>query len=364
MRHFDLNARPARQTSWERSKLRAVSDNDLARATSEKSRNEGVYSPPRTVTDLNDCYFYHTMEIPGYGLVEGEWDLREGIRAYLGNVDLRGKRVLEMGTANGFVCFHMEREGADVVAYDLSEKQDWDVVPFARQDEAEYRSERKDLIRRLNNAFWLGHRAYKSHSEMVYGDAYGVPEDIGAVDVCTFGSILLHLRDPFLALQKALRLTRETVIITDLLEPDMADSASEHEPGSRQEEAGCLQPSAVPQRSGSLRRLAKYVATRTPVLQEVLADRSRLRRERDELLLAHRRSPQLPRPEPQLKFLPDWRTSQPRETWWHLSPDIVKRYVGILGFESTEVTYHTQKHSLGKRSLFTVVGHRTAGPFA
>jgi len=174
------------------------------------------------VTDLSDCYFYHTMDVPGYGQIVGEWDLREGIRAYLGDVDFRGRRVLEMGTANGFVCFHMEREGADVVAYDLSEKQDWDVVPYRRQDQLAYESDRKDLIRKLNNAFWLCHGAFKSQSKMVYGDVYSVPVEIGTVDITTFGSILLHLRDPFLALQRALRLTRETAIVTDILRVEPA----------------------------------------------------------------------------------------------------------------------------------------------
>jgi hypothetical protein len=32
-----------------------------------------------------------------------------------------------------------------------------------------------------------------------------------------FGSILLHVRDPFLALQNALQLTQDTVIVTDML---------------------------------------------------------------------------------------------------------------------------------------------------
>ena len=46
---------------------------------------------------------------------------------------------------------------------------------------------------------------------------YEVPAEIGAVDVATFGSILVHVRDPFLALQRALRLTRETVVVTEAL---------------------------------------------------------------------------------------------------------------------------------------------------
>ncbi|HEY4442105.1 MAG TPA: hypothetical protein VGN14_16725, partial [Candidatus Elarobacter sp.] len=68
---------------------------------------------------LEACYFYHTMELPGVGTVEGEWDLRTGVDAYLGGEELRGKRVLEIGTASGFLCFAMERRGAEVIGYDL-----------------------------------------------------------------------------------------------------------------------------------------------------------------------------------------------------------------------------------------------------
>jgi hypothetical protein len=80
---------------------------------------DNLWAVPRTITDLKDCDFYHTMDIPGVGLVKGEWDLRLGIRRYLGNVAFRDKRVLEIGTASGFVCFYIESQGAEVVAYDL-----------------------------------------------------------------------------------------------------------------------------------------------------------------------------------------------------------------------------------------------------
>jgi hypothetical protein len=282
------------------------------------------------------------MDIPGYGHVDGEWDLREGISDYLGHVPLRGKRVLEVGTANGFICFNMEREGAQVVAYDLSEEQDWDAVPYERHDAAAFLSERRNHIRRLNNAFWLCHRAFGSKSKMVYGDVYSVPEDIGLVDVCTFGSILLHLRDPFLAMQKALRLTKETVIVTDL-HADHPETVSD--------------AAATPaSRNGTpFRSLAKRVARVTPGIRDVLVERDLLRQQRDDVLRSQLDG---------IRFLPDWRTSHPRETWWHLSPGIINQFLGVLGFERTEVTYHTQKHSGGTQRLFTVVGHRTAGPLA
>ena len=184
---------------------------------SETPEAKSLYAPPRVVTDLAACDFYHSMEIPGYGFVKGYWDLRGHVDEYLGGVELKGKRVLELGTASGFMCFEMERRGARVVAYDLSEHQSWDVVPMAGLDNSQQHiMARKAHIRRLNDGFWLAHRAFESQARVVYGDVYSVPEEIGPVDIATFGSILLHLRDPFLALERSLRLVTDRVVVTDL----------------------------------------------------------------------------------------------------------------------------------------------------
>jgi hypothetical protein len=32
-----------------------------------------IYATPRVVTDLAERPFYHTMDIPGYGVVQGQW---------------------------------------------------------------------------------------------------------------------------------------------------------------------------------------------------------------------------------------------------------------------------------------------------
>jgi hypothetical protein len=183
----------------------------------QRAEEPGPYALPRVITDLNDCYFYHTMELPGHGVVQGEWDLRSGLDAYLGGFDFRGKRVLDVGAASGILSFHTERQGAEVVSYDLSEDQPWDVVPFARGDAAAIEATRRDHMRRINNGYWFGHRAYGSRARMVYGTVYDMPPAIGPVDVAIYGSILLHVRDPFRALEMGARLTRETIIVTDLL---------------------------------------------------------------------------------------------------------------------------------------------------
>jgi hypothetical protein len=92
------------------------------------------------------------------------------------------------------------------------------MVPFVNWSEYEWiAKDRKSIIDKLNNAYWLCHRLNNSQAKVVYGNVYHIPEEIGLVDVAVYGSILLHLRDPFLALQSGLKLTREAVIVTELL---------------------------------------------------------------------------------------------------------------------------------------------------
>ena len=273
-----------------------------------------VEAAPRVVDDVSACDFYHSMDIPGHGSVEGQWDLRNTLSTYLGGVDLSGKRVLELGTADGYITFEIERQGAEVVSYDLSPDYRWDVVPYARSALSSARTadpghwltteERfKEGIGRLNNAYWLGHRAYGSKARVVYGEVYSVPEEVGEVDVALFGAILLHTRDPFAALQSPLRLTRETVVVTE-----MRDRLS--------------LPPAVSR------------------LKNVLPRRVR---------------------QPAMRFLPDWRTGRDPDGWWRLSPELIVDFVGVLGFEETTVSYHTQLYKGRPRKMFTVVGRRTAG---
>ena len=183
--------------------------------------DRNVYAQPILVTEIDDCFFYHTTEVPGYGVRPGQWDLRPTWREYLGGESFQGKRVLDIGTADGFISFQVERQGAEVVAFDLSEKESWDLVPFAGYDYKQYGVSNKSHIKQLNNAFWLCHRAFGSKAKMVYGNIYAIPQEIGQVDVAIFGSILLHLRDPFTALQNALVLTHETVIIAEPLGQDL-----------------------------------------------------------------------------------------------------------------------------------------------
>ncbi len=51
---------------------------------------------PKTVPDINDCIFYHTIELPDFGLIKGQWDLRKGIDSYVGNINVKNKTFFLM----------------------------------------------------------------------------------------------------------------------------------------------------------------------------------------------------------------------------------------------------------------------------
>jgi O-methyltransferase len=161
-----------------------------------------------------ECDFYHTM-VFGDEVVHGVWDLRGGERAYLGRVDVAGLRVLEFGPATGYLSFHMERCGADVVCFDLPPGRAADIVPQEGHDLEEHRRLSRHYAERVRNSWWYGHRRLGSRCRAVYGDIYGLPRDLGRFDVATFGSTLLHLSRPFSALQQAAAVTDKAIVVTE-----------------------------------------------------------------------------------------------------------------------------------------------------
>ena len=72
------------------------------------------------MTNVDECSFYHHMDLPGPKEVGRGWDLRKTVDDYLGNFDFRGKRALDVGTASGFLTFEIEKRGAEVVSFDMA----------------------------------------------------------------------------------------------------------------------------------------------------------------------------------------------------------------------------------------------------
>src|SRR2546423_3892064 len=183
-----------------------------------------LFASPRFVDRLDDCFFYHTMELPGFGLVPAHWDLRGRFDDYVGGVDVRGKSVLDIGTATGFLSFEAEKRGASrVVSFDQLDGADQRFLPFKDKpyyrDHARWAEQYRAEIERWKNAYWLCHRLLGSKAEVFYGDIYDLPLALGEFDIAIIGSVLEHLSDPITALGSIARLTKERmVIVTPLLE--------------------------------------------------------------------------------------------------------------------------------------------------
>lgn len=187
---------------------------------------DSVYAKPQVVTDVADCFFYHTVDVPGFGIQEGQWDLRGGFRSYIGDVSCAGKRVLDVGCASGFLSFSAEADGAkEVVSFDMNDAHCQHLLPFHNQkyynDHASWCIEQTERIQKWNRAYWLMHSVYQSKAKVYYGDVYDLPFSIGVFDLVIVGAVLEHLADPIRALASVCRRARDTLVInTSFLETE------------------------------------------------------------------------------------------------------------------------------------------------
>jgi hypothetical protein len=185
-----------------------------------------MFARPRTVDNIDTCYFYHTMNLPIFGLQDGGWDLRGRFDDYIGHVNLTNMRVLDVGTASGFLSFSSEQRGArEVVSFDLDTAARQHVLPFRegvyyRDHEAWCRNQ-SALFDSWKNAYWLSHHLLGSRAKAFYGDVYDIPSQLGPFDVVIAGAILEHLSDPIRALASISKVANDWIVVnTDFIDDD------------------------------------------------------------------------------------------------------------------------------------------------
>jgi tRNA (mo5U34)-methyltransferase len=133
--------------------------------------------------------WYHSIDLPDGRIIPGIISveaLRARMDAFGLPADLRGKRVLDVGAATGWCSFEMERRGAEVVAVDCVEYDDFRVAHRILDSEVNYRILDVDEL---------------------------TPELLGTFDIVVFFGVLYHLRHPLLGLEKILALARDTVLV-------------------------------------------------------------------------------------------------------------------------------------------------------
>lgn len=191
-----------------------------------------LYQPPQDIGSTDECNFYHTTDIPGAGVVEGQWDLRNGLDEYLGNYDFSGKRVLEIGPATGFLTFEIEKTAREIVAVELPmDRNFWNAVPYEQLGLGRGKNsgwtdvERQfhEHIGRIRNGFWYCHKQFESNARVYHGSAEDLPDALGQFDVVLLASVLLHTRSPVAILESCARLVNGDVIITEVHDPSLGE---------------------------------------------------------------------------------------------------------------------------------------------
>ena len=153
--------------------------------------------------------WYHVMELADGQLTDGWFDLRPYVEHYGIPERLDGLRVLEIGTWDGFWAFELERRGAaEVVALDLDDEADLDWP--ARRRPKEFPATRR------GDGFRLAKEIRGSKAERVNCSiCHATPEELGTFDLVFCGSVLIHLRDQLLALERMANLCTGRLILVD-----------------------------------------------------------------------------------------------------------------------------------------------------
>jgi tRNA (mo5U34)-methyltransferase len=156
--------------------------------------------------------WYHTLELaPGHE-TPGMFDLRSVVDRYELPERMDGMRALDVGTWDGFWAFEMERRGAEVVALDLDDERDLDWPVDRRPTRPAYTSR--------GAGFRLAKEALGSKVERVDQSIYrALPEDLGTFDMVFCGSVLIHLRDQLLALERIAALCHGRFISVESYDP-------------------------------------------------------------------------------------------------------------------------------------------------
>jgi tRNA (mo5U34)-methyltransferase len=151
--------------------------------------------------------WYHTQELAPGLVTPGMFDLRPYVERYGLPDDLSGLRALDIGTFEGFWAFEMERRGAEVTALDVDRLQDLDWPPRLRPSDDGRRGE----------GFALAREALGSSVERVGMPIYAATPGAlgGRFDLVFCGSVLIHLRDPMLALERMAALCRGRIILAE-----------------------------------------------------------------------------------------------------------------------------------------------------
>jgi tRNA (mo5U34)-methyltransferase len=178
-------------------------------------------------------YWYHTIDLGNGLLTPGDYDYRSALPYYHFPSDMRGMKVLDVGSATGFFAFEFEKRGATVVSVDLPSITDWD-MPLGSDREHTIRElmghAQVNTVEEVDEIYIkgpfrfchdvLGSRVVRCHSR-IYDLSLEKLGQEDPFDMIFVGDVLLHTFSPLAALVALAPLCNGLLIVAQ----QMADAA-------------------------------------------------------------------------------------------------------------------------------------------
>ena len=173
----------------------------------------------RTLIDrVAGVTWYQSIDLAGGVVTPGFVDHRDQLPLYHLPESMAGKRCLDVATWDGFWAFEMEKRGAaEVLAIDVARTSDIDMPVRVRQDMLR---NGEDSV--TGDGFRLAHEALGSRVIRKTMSVYDLsPELLGEFDFVFVSDLLLHLRDPQLALDRVRSVCRGTLYLAEIYHPGL-----------------------------------------------------------------------------------------------------------------------------------------------
>lgn len=185
------------------------------------------FQQPILCPSKENCYFYHSITYPDGDVVNGTWDIRGNFSGYIGYYPIRGKKILDIGTASGFLAFSAEAAGGIVTALEAASPEEFKRLPVADTKYFDNRQGWQKTVDRdhlipLKNSWWYGWYKFDSKSKLTYAPIEELYDWGDRFDVVLAAAIIEHISDPITAIGAMARVAREALIIafTELLDTD------------------------------------------------------------------------------------------------------------------------------------------------
>jgi tRNA (mo5U34)-methyltransferase len=164
--------------------------------------------------------WYHTIELPDGTATPGYFDTRAAPSHVVWPHSLRGGRCLDVGTFDGFWAFEMERRGAgEVVAIDVDDptRLDW---PYDRRRSGPVAISETGAGR--GPGFREVAALLNSKVQRVVRSVYDLdPAVDGRFEVVLCGTLLLHLRDPVMALERMREVCAGSLVLVEEIDESL-----------------------------------------------------------------------------------------------------------------------------------------------